>query len=221
MLRFGPDSAPVVVMALPLFEEANRTRAFAVTLLRMLAERGIAGALPDLPGQGESLVALPDVGLADLRSAFSAAVASAVGAGRWACSVAIRSGALVDGGAPVAECWHLSPQDGPALRRELDRIRAAEYAEAGPSSRVQPDRNVTVTVAGNRIGPALLDELAEATFAARSPSHRIVRLASDPAEADRHVAGTPLWRRSEPGNDITLCSILADDIEQWIATCAR
>ena len=31
MIRFGPDTGPVVVAALPLFEEANRTRAFMVT----------------------------------------------------------------------------------------------------------------------------------------------------------------------------------------------
>ena len=46
MLRFGPAGGPVVVAALPLFEEANRTRSFVVTILRLLAARGIAGALP-------------------------------------------------------------------------------------------------------------------------------------------------------------------------------
>ncbi len=30
LLRFGPDTGPVVILALPLFEEANRTRTFAV-----------------------------------------------------------------------------------------------------------------------------------------------------------------------------------------------
>ena len=47
--RFGPDTGLVVVAALPLFEEANRTRTFVVTVMRMLAKRGIAGVLPDLP----------------------------------------------------------------------------------------------------------------------------------------------------------------------------
>jgi HAD superfamily hydrolase (TIGR01509 family) len=40
MLRFGPAEGPLVVLAMPLFEEANRTRAFAVTLLRALAAAG-------------------------------------------------------------------------------------------------------------------------------------------------------------------------------------
>src|SRR3954469_12418228 len=56
MLRFGPDTGPVVIAAMPLFEEANRTRAFIVTILRALAAQGIASALPDLPGTGESLI---------------------------------------------------------------------------------------------------------------------------------------------------------------------
>ncbi|HWU71836.1 MAG TPA: hypothetical protein VN137_00025, partial [Sphingomonas sp.] len=56
MMRFGPATGPVVVAVLPLFEEANRTRTFVSGVLRRLAARDIAGALPDLPGQGESLV---------------------------------------------------------------------------------------------------------------------------------------------------------------------
>ena len=39
MLRWGPDGGPVVIAALPLLEEANRTRAFVVTILRALAKR--------------------------------------------------------------------------------------------------------------------------------------------------------------------------------------
>ena len=39
MLRFGPDAGPLVVAVLPLFEEANRTRAFLVAMLRALAGR--------------------------------------------------------------------------------------------------------------------------------------------------------------------------------------
>jgi hypothetical protein len=31
MLRFGPDTGPIVIAALPLFEEVNRTRQFTCT----------------------------------------------------------------------------------------------------------------------------------------------------------------------------------------------
>src|SRR3546814_8507695 len=73
-LRFGPDTGPVVVLALPLFEEANRTRAFAVTMLRALAERGVASVLPDLPGQGESLVPLHDMTILRMQEAYEGVI---------------------------------------------------------------------------------------------------------------------------------------------------
>ena len=67
MLRFGPDNGPIVVAALPLFEEANRTRQFTCTILRALAERGVGSMLPDFPGTGESVVATVDATLTDQR----------------------------------------------------------------------------------------------------------------------------------------------------------
>ena len=76
MLRFGPDCGPVVTLALPLFEEANRTRAFAVDLLRVLAAQGIGGVLPELPGQGESEVPPERARLCNWRAAFAAVPAA-------------------------------------------------------------------------------------------------------------------------------------------------
>lgn len=193
MIRLGPDHGPVVVVVLPLFEEANRTRTFAVTMMRALAVRGVASALPDLPGTGDSLVATEAATLADWQSALSAA-ATAVGA---RASVAIRSGALLDGA--IANRWHLAPQNGAALVRELDRLRAADGR-----------------IAGNRVDPGVIDALSLAAPAAA----RTVRLESDPGPADRTVPGAPLWRRAEPGNDPVLADALADDIGDWVRQCA-
>ena len=89
-MRFGPADGPVVGAARPLFEEANRTRAFMVSILRALAARGIASARPDLPGQGESMVPTGDATLASLRQAFAAVPGGY--------TLAIRSGALLDAG---------------------------------------------------------------------------------------------------------------------------
>ena len=193
MLRFGPEGGPVVVAALPLLEEANRTRAFMVTLLRLLAERGVGSVLPDLPGQGESLARTDQATLTDLRTAF----AGASPPGSY--SVAVRSGALLDAGA--VRRWHLAPQDGPDLARELRRLRAM-------SARGE--------VAGNLLSPKLLSELDQDRGAV---ADRTVRLASDPRAADRHIAAAPLWRRTEPGNDPGLAVLLASDIADWITTC--
>lgn len=193
MIRLGPDHGPVVIVALPLFEEANRTRTFAMTMMRALAARGVASVLPDLPGTGDSLVATEAATLADWQSALSAAAAS-VGA---RASVAIRSGALLDGA--IANRWHLAPQNGAALVRELDRLRAADGR-----------------IAGNRVDPGVIDALSLAAPAAA----RTVRLESDPGPADRTVPGAPLWRRAEPGNDPVLAEALADDIADWVRQCA-
>lgn len=197
MLRFGPADGPVVVAALPLFEEANRTRAFTVTLLRLLAERGIAGVLPDLPGQGESLVATHDIRLANLRAAYAAAVRTA---GSPAFSLTIRSGALLDSGAVLTGHWHFAPQTGPELVRELGRIRQAGNGE---------------DFGGNLLAGDFLTELDNAA----PEAGYTVRIDRDPKNADFRVDAAPLWRRAEPDNDPALAALLADNIAGWMRTC--
>ena len=217
MLRFGPATGPVVVVAMPLFEEANRTRAFAVTILRALAERGIAGALPDLPGQGESLLPTHATDLAKLRAGFAAAVAGLDGP---AFAFAIRSGALLDADAAVAGRYHLSPMAGADLRRELVRARQASSREAGEAFDPATLNTATepVELAGNLIAPAFLAELATATPS--TDATRTVRLETEAKPADAKLPGSPLWRRAEPDNDPEFAARIADDIAQWLATCA-
>lgn len=217
MLRFGPDTGPVVVVALPLFEEANRTRAFAVTILRALADRGIAGALPDLPGQGESLLPTHETDLTKLRAAFAAAVASL---NTPVVTLAIRSGALLDTDAAVTARYHLSPMTGADLRRELIRARQASARESGePFDPASLDTATDpVELAGNLVSPTLLAQLIDAT---PSPDRtRTVRLATEAKPADAKLPGTPLWRRAEPDNDPAFAQAVAEDIAHWIATCA-
>ncbi|OQW39708.1 MAG: hypothetical protein A4S12_11060 [Proteobacteria bacterium SG_bin5] len=197
LLRFGPPGAPVVMLLLPLFEEHNRVRALGVGLLRALAARGIAGALPELPGQGESLVPTELLASSDLRAA-AASAAARLGRPHVA---TIRGGALLDAEVAAAGRWRLSPQRGADLARELRRLRA------------QGDG---VTVAGNAMSNAQLAAFEAADWA----GGRIVRLDGDPAPADRVIAGPALWRRAEPGNDPALIEALGDDIAHWIATCA-
>jgi hypothetical protein len=180
MLRFGPAEGPVVVAALPLFEEANRTRTFVVTILRTLAERGIASALPDLPGTGESLVPTAEAGVAAMRQAFAAVPGDY--------TLAIRSGALLDAGERKGR-WHLAPQSGADLARELARVRAlGGGADFG----------------GNLLPEAFLADLADAVPAdAKIAAHPVALL----------------WRRAEPDNDPALAALLADDIAAWVRQC--
>ena len=190
MLCFGPDGGPTVIAALPLFEEGNRTRAALVAVLRQLAERGIASALPDLPGTGESLLPTHEATLAGWRAAFAAAARTLPGPVHV---VAWRGGALVDTDAEVASRWHLSPLSGADTMRELRRMQAAAGGEL---------------FAGNRLSEVFVQELESD------------RLATDPRPADAHLPGRPLWRAAEPGTDPALEAAVADDIAGWIATCA-
>jgi len=220
MLRFGPPSGSVVAVAMPLFEEANRLRAFAVTLCRMLARRGVASALPDIPGQGESLLATEDARLDDWHAAFAAAVASL---GPHVHGVALRSGVVVDVAAPLASRWRLAPVAGAAALAALRRASVAGTRTRGDAVvvRVGGADDEPMLLAGNRISLPLFAALAEddeVPPAAGIPL-RTLRLATDPQPADRKVEGVPLWRRAEPGNDPELAAVLADDITDWIARC--
>lgn len=221
MLRFGPTNGPVVIAAMPLFEEANRTRAFMVTILRALAERGIAGALPDLPGTGESLMKTEDASLNGWQEAFLSASASLKADTGPVHSLAIRGGALLDSTAHLASRWHFAPVAGESLVRDMLRTRLATAKESGgevDSNAIDPP-GPPIELAGNRISRALLAELGHAIPSSTAPL-RTVRLDSDPQLADLKVPGSPLWRRSEPGSDPLLARLLADDIAAWIASCA-
>ena len=204
--RFGPDTGPVVLLLLPPFEEANRTRTFAVGLLRALTLRGVGSMLPDLPGQGESLIPTEAATLADWRAAVTALVAAT---DRPVIGAAIRAGALLDTDADLAGRWQLAPQSGASLVRELGRI-------ARPAG---IDRSATVVeIAGNRIATGLLDEL-DAVVPSDAHPRRIVRLGTDPEDTDVRIDAAPLWRRSEPGDAPALAAQLADDLAAWSRAC--
>jgi hypothetical protein len=219
MLRFGPDTGPVVVAALPLFEEANRTRSFVVTILRMLAARGIAGALPDLPGQGESLVPLERTSMPQMQDALAFACDRFDREGRACYALGIRSGTLIHALAPVYGRWQLAPQSGSELLRELKRMAMASGAPDHGSWWSFED---VTEIAGNRLGFEMLSELASAVpyENKRGIPLRTVRYESDPRPADLKLPGAPLWRRAEPGNDPALAARLADDIAAWVRACA-
>ena len=219
MLRFGPTDGPVVVVALPLFEEANRTRTFMVGMLRRLAERGIGSVLPDLPGTGESLRATVEASLVDWRAAYDAVIRT-VG-DRPPYAVAIRGGALIDSLATVAGRWHFAPASGGDLVRELLRTKRAELRESGHASDsidLRDEAGTPIEVAGSLLSRSLLAEL-EGALPRSGHGVRSVRLETDPRPADLRVAGAPLWRRSEPGDDPALAAILADDISAWVRAC--
>ncbi|HEU4960275.1 MAG TPA: hypothetical protein VFT56_07685 [Sphingomonas sp.] len=216
LLRFGPADGPLVLLAMPLFEEANRTRAFTVTMLRALADQGIASLLPDLPGAGESLTELGEITATDWVEAFSSA-----SGGRPCHVAALRGGCLIAGNVPALSRWYFAPTTGAAVVRDLIRARQVSDREEGRQfEAAEPDRDgPPIELAGNRVPRPLLRALREAE-PDEMPPCRIVRLDGDPRAADRHVPGPPLWRRSEPDNDAELAALLAEDLAVWIRRCA-
>ncbi|WP_236697578.1 hypothetical protein [Sphingomonas sp. Leaf357] len=211
-----------MIAALPLFEEANRTRAFMVSILRALAQREIGSILPDLPGTGESLTPLESMTIQRMQGAYEDLVSATDREGRRAYGIGIRSGALLDTLGPLSGRWHFAPQSGEDLLRELTRVKQAELGIAKPLREMWflDGSRTSAEIAGNSISADLLSTLAvEAYVVAPGTSRRTVRLMSDPKPADVRVDAAPLWRRSEPDNDIALAECLANDIADWIATC--
>ena len=226
MMRFGPDTGPVVVAALPLFEEANRTRTFMVTILRELARLGVASVLPDFPGTGESLTPTEEMTKLGLQEAYEGVVDHLSRERRPCLGMGIRSGTLLDSLGLLFGRWHFAPQNGADLLRELTRIKQMEIGANKPLSELwffdgslpEDAPDPPVEIAGNLISPALLIGLTT-PFDEPGIPRRVVRLQSDPQPADRHVPGAPLWRRAEPGNDPALAAGLADDIAAWVRAC--
>jgi pimeloyl-ACP methyl ester carboxylesterase len=203
LMAIGPSHAPPILFLPPMFEELNRTRALIVAIMRRLAERGHGCWLPDLPGTGESERALEQMSWESWRSAVTAAGEQLSRGGRLPTTVAIRGGCLLDDLVPAACAWRFAPVAGASLVRDLNR---AGLTSGGGSAGYAPSTLLLGPL--ERAEPQLLDPL------------RIVRLATDPAEADLKIEGPPLWRRAEPESSPDLAERLAADIIEWIDRCA-
>lgn len=218
MLRFGPADGPIVIALLPLFEEANRTRATVVAMLRQLATAGIGGALPDLPGTGESLTPVEAVTLVGWRAAFAAALASL---GKPAHILSVRGGALIEAETNPLSRWQLTPVEGGDLVRDLFRSRA--IADPGAPKDFDPlapnPNGPPVQLAGNLVSRRLLCDLIAAE-PSQGGTTRVVRLGKDRRIADLALEDTPPWRKAEPDRDPALVQTLSRDFIEWIRTCA-
>lgn len=216
LLRFGPERGMLgtVVLAPALFEEANRLRSFTVALMRALAARGVASALPDLPGQGESIWKTEHAALDKWRTAIAAATAS-LGKPHL---FAIRGGTLLDGECQAAGRYHFAPVPGGDLVRDLIRSRqisAQENDEPFNPEDVRPP-GPPVELAGNILSRWLIDDLKSAM--PRS-ADRVARPETDARHADLRLTGTALWRRPHPADDHELIHSVASDILHWIEQC--
>lgn len=219
MLRFGPADGPVVVVAMPLLEEWNRTRAFVVTLLRGLAERGVASVLPDLPGHGESLIPVAGLTVLRIAEALEAVADQLLAEGRLPLGLGVRSGALVDSCSLYLGRWYLAPVTGDEMLVGLHRTWLAS-GRRGSRETMMFGSELPIVIGGSTVSAGFLSSLICAEPDDQpGVARRVVRLATDPRPADLKVDGRPLWRHAEPGNDLALAATLAEDIAAWTKTC--
>ncbi len=211
MLRVGSGSPIQIIFIPPLFEEANRMRRTLVDVMRGLGALGFGATLPDLPATGESAMAYRSTSLDDWQSALIALAASVSRPEGILLTAAFRGGVLLDHGLSVAGRWRLTEERGERLLRDLSRMVLSR------SFRIKGDDPF------DESGYALPDDFKRALDAAvpqPAANTRAVRLANDPKDADARIAGSPLWRRSEPGEDAELTQAIVDDIAEWARSCA-
>jgi hypothetical protein len=185
----------------PFFEECNRTRRLLSEMSRALTSHGIVLQFVELPGTGESLIEIADVRLADWRRASSDVIDTI----KPIVIASLRGGALLDGAGDAQGWWRFAPETGSRIVRDLRRTQLAGEG--------------TKLYAGNALSDDFLTDLESATPAPLTHL-RTLRLESDAADADHKIAGSPLWRRAEPGEDTELAASLAIDLAEWTRTCA-
>ncbi len=211
LLMTGANAPVQLILIPPLFEEANRLRKTLVAVMRGLAAQGLGVTLPDLPATNESVAAYGAATLDDWQAALVALVQERRALGQTVLSAAFRGGALIDHAADIDGRWRLAPETGARLLRDLSR-RALGRSR-------QMHGGDALDESGYVFPPALKAAL-EAAIPQPANALRLVRLAQDAGAADARIAGAPLWRRTEPGEDPALSQAIITDIAEWAHTCA-
>ncbi|MEN7536357.1 hypothetical protein [Aurantiacibacter flavus] len=193
-IRFGDDTGPCLLVLPAWFDEGNKTRHFTVETMRLLAERGIASVLPDLPGCNESMSALPEQTLGSWRASAGEAT------NHFGCShvLTIRAGANL---VPDLPGFAYAPLAGKSALRALLRARTLAAKEAGrpetTEALLQTGKVEGLALAGYHLGATMVSDLAEATLAPN-------------ALAPLEPGGPLLWLRTEPEHNPEQAAALAD-----------
>jgi hypothetical protein len=211
-LGFGAGLPRQILIIPPLFDEMNRVRRMLAQAMRQLDAHGIGSVLIDLPGCNESLAKLEAQSLDGWRGAV-AACAEQLGATHIA---SLRGGALIDDGVALPH-WRLAPAKGGSLLKTMIRTRIAGEREAGravtEAELMAAAERGPLELAGNRLGPAMVAQLANAQPGA--VSNLTERKLGD------DITGSPLWLRAEPQDDAAMSASIAADLDRWSASCGK
>ncbi len=195
MILRGPRKGPRVLILPPLLNEANQCRALVVDLARHLALAGVGTSIPDLPGMGESGLALAEVRWSDWREAAVAAAEALCEDGSPPMVASLRGGALLDDVCKARGWWRFAEAPGAALLRPLERAQRLSTQSRGPDA--------PATLAGFDLHGELIEALRAAVPA---PVPGPLRTMAFDGE------GVPVWRRAEPTNDLALAGRMAQDL---------
>lgn len=202
------DQENIILILQPLFEEANRTRRTLALMAQKLGDAGLGAAIPDVPGMGEHPTDAASATVTQVNRELSTLVETLGRDGSSIITAGWRGGCLFDGILGTNAAWRFAPEAGDRMVRTMLRTEMPDESDGG-----------CAFVLGQSVSGAFLDELA-ATALPEHDQLRTIRLATDRAEADRHIEASPLWRHAEPGEDPALAELLADDLIQWVQTCA-
>jgi hypothetical protein len=215
-LCFGDSAAENRILIIPpLFDEMNRMRRVLISAMRILAENGIASALPDLPGCNESQLELRTQNLSSWRNEMrNTAAAFSI-----THIASIRGGALIDGICEDLPHWRLAPVKGDSLLKSMLRTRIAGDKEAGLNTTsdalIMQAQTDDIELAGNILGPQMIADLA-ISVPAELENLQLRTLGDGPDM----ITGKALWLRAEPQDDPEFAAAIAQDIAQWSSLCA-
>lgn len=208
MLALGPTTGSQVIVFAPFFEEMNFTRAFVLDIARALARDGIGSWLPDLPGTGESLRPLREIGWQDWRDAARAAAEMVEQeSGSRPHVVSIRGGALLADAIESRSWWSYTPTPGASLLRQLERIKLISDRK-----NIDQDAHGIYEYSGYELNAAMHEGLKAATVRTPAAPYRT-------APAEFAGSRVPLWHRAEPARDPELAAALGADLVQWVRAC--
>ncbi|GAA0280098.1 hypothetical protein GCM10009127_21530 [Alteraurantiacibacter aestuarii] len=196
-VEFNHQRGPCLLVLPAWFDESNKLRHFTVEVMRALDAQGVDSVLPDLPGCNESLEPLDQQDLHSWRDAAAQAAQA------LACThvLAIRAAATI---APPLPGWSYAPVAATSALRALLRGRVIASKETG---RVEKREELLETglaqgldLAGYRLGPAMIAQMAEADLPERADVEEI---------RQAELGGAGLWLRSEPDHDQQQAEALA------------
>lgn len=210
------DNGRHIIFVPPLFAEMNRCRRLMADCAIMLAQQGFSCWIIDLPGTGESEADPARLTLDDWHDAVDRAASDI----KAEAIIALRGGAILGRQSQHLPHWSLAAIDGPAIIRELLRLRMASDRGLGLSSTsaqlMAMGSAIGLDIGGYWLSPALFTGLLNNIF-----THYINEISYNIDNNSKQInsptlQGEPMWRHAEPGRSLPMAAAMANAITTWL-----